>query len=134
VTLLREDGSGAPYAHPGEGSGSGKRDPYLQLPFAYWLDGYYDRLQLPAKAMLLIALSLPRRFPLPAERAPDWYGISASTAERGLRELRNEGLLRTEREAKSAPLAPEGYTLVNFYTLNPPFEPHGRRSANNGSG
>jgi len=78
-------------------------------------------LSLPAKAMLLIALSLPARFPLPAERAPNWYGISETTARRGFRELRQKGLITVDKEYKEAPLAPMGYTAVNFYTLQAPF-------------
>jgi DNA-binding transcriptional ArsR family regulator len=119
VTLLREDGSGAPYTHPSQD----RRPSYLQLPFEYWFDDFYTKLSLAAKAILLIALSLPDRFPLPTARTADWYGISESTAARGLRELRDAGLLTVEREEKTAPLAPKGYTLVNFYTLQPPFGP-----------
>jgi hypothetical protein len=120
VTLLREDGSGKPYTHP---SKDGRSASYLQLDFAYWRDGYHEKLSLAAKAMLLIALSLPDHFPLPTARAPDWYGISESTAARGFRELRAAGLLEVERVEKKAPLAPKGYTLVNFYTLQAPFGP-----------
>jgi hypothetical protein len=120
VTFLREDGSGERYRdHPAQ-----DRPPaYLTLPFVYWADGYYEHLSLPAKAMLLIARDLPDHFPLPSERAPDWYGISERTARRGFRELKDKGLILVEKEYKEAPLAPEGYTGVNFYTLLPPFGP-----------
>ena len=37
-------------------------------------------------------MSLMPPFVLPAERGPQWYGISADTIDRGLRQLRNEGL------------------------------------------
>jgi hypothetical protein len=123
ITLLREDGSRAAYSHPSQD----RRPSYLQLPFEYWLDDYHVALSLAAKAMLLIALSLPDRFPLPAARAPGWYGISESTATRGFRELRDAKLLVTERVEKPAPLAPKGYTLVNFFTLQPPFGPQSKR-------
>jgi hypothetical protein len=43
--------------------------------------------------------------------------------ERGLRELRHADLLRARRVRKSAPLAPEGYTFVNLYTLAAPYGP-----------
>lgn len=118
VTLLREDGSGQAYRH------HPFHDPkpaYFLLPFEYWTEGYFKELSLPAKAMLLIALSLPAGFPLPAERAPSWYGISETTARRGFRELRQKGLIAVEKEYKEAPLAPMGYTAVNFYTLQGPF-------------
>jgi hypothetical protein len=119
ITLLREDGSGGRYTHPSQD----RKASYLRLPFEYWSDDYYLTLSLAAKAMLLIALSLPDRFPLPTSRVPDWYGISESTAARGFRELRSADLMKVEREEKTAPLAPKGYTLVNFYTLQPPFGP-----------
>jgi hypothetical protein len=120
VTFLREDGSGQPYEHH---PSQDRKPAYLTLPFAYWADGLYEALSLAAKAMLLIALDLPDHFPLPSERAPDWYGISERTARRGFRELREKNLISVEREFKEAPLAPEGYTAVNFYTLLPPFGP-----------
>jgi hypothetical protein len=123
VTLLREDGLGRAYSHPSKDP----RPSYLQLPFGYWEDNYHVSLSLPAKAMLLIALSLPDKFSLPASRAPDWYGVSESTAARGFRELRDARLLTVERVEKTAPLAPKGYTLVNFYTLQPPFGPKAAR-------
>jgi hypothetical protein len=119
VTMLKEDGSGNGYHGPGQKKAD--KETWLKLPFAYWTGRYYETLDLPAKAMLLIALDLPRRFPLPANRVPDWYGISASTAERGLHQLRSRGVLKRERVQKAAPLAPEGYTLVNYYTLQQPF-------------
>jgi len=118
VTLLREDGTGRGYVHPSR-TGSG----YFQIPFEYWTHGIHNELELPGKAMLLVALSLPDGFYLPPERGPDWYGISASTVERGIRELRRKDLLRARRVRKSAPLAPKGYTFVNLYTLAPPFGP-----------
>jgi hypothetical protein len=124
VTILREDGTGAPYTHPGKGAGSR----YLQLPFAYWRDGHSERLTLPGKAMLLVALSLPDAFPLPNERGPAWYGLSPSTVERGFRELRRADVLTAKRVPIEAPRAPEGYTIVNLYTLLPPFGPCGQMS------
>ena len=88
VTLLEEDGSGEEYRHPHK-----LNEQWLRLPHAYWLDGHHDRLSLPAKAILLIALSLNDGFILPVEKAPQWYGLSADTATRGLQELRDARLL-----------------------------------------
>jgi DNA-binding transcriptional ArsR family regulator len=115
--LLLENGSGAPYRAPARN--------YLGLPFDYWYDQWHIRLDLAAKAMLLIALSLPDRFPLPTEHAPDWYGISRSTADRGLRTLRRNDLLTVVHEPFKSPLAPKGYTTRNVYTLQRPFGPRG---------
>jgi len=122
--LLREDGTGKVYRPP-------VRD-YLALPFAYWRDGWYIELDLAAKPMLLIALSLPDRFPLPPEHAPAWYGISRSTAERGLRALRRQDILSAVHEPMKSPLAPKGFTLRNVYTLREPFGPRGYRDGESG--
>jgi hypothetical protein len=119
ATLLQEDGSGKRYRPPA--------GDYLGLPFEYWLDDWYRELDLPGKAVLLIALTLGDRFPLPPEKAPDWYGISRSTAERGLRTLRRNDLLKAVREPLKSPLAPDGYTVRNVYTLQEPFGPRGYR-------
>jgi len=115
VTLLREDGSGEPYTHPGTDG-----HPYFQLPVAYWLDQvgrWSETLSLPAKAMLLIAHSLQPGFVLPVEKAPAWYGVSADTAQRGLALLVRRGVLTRAKVPKKAPLAPLGFTTDSRYTL-----------------
>ncbi len=125
VTSLREDGSGADYQPPGR-----KGDPreiYLRLPVEYWTDGWHRKLSHAAKAMLLIAASLPADFVLPIERVKPWYGVSADSAGRGIAELRRCGLLVTRRERKVAPAAPLGFAVVERHTLQPPFV-HLRRS------
>lgn len=121
VVLLQEDGSVKPYKYP---STTGAQ--YFQLPFAYWADGWYADLGLPGKAVLLISLSLLDFFRLPSDRGPSWYGMSPSTIERGLRELRRNDLLEARFAAKPAPLAPAGYTIENYYRLQPPFGPKGQ--------
>jgi len=118
ITLLREDGSGQPYTRP---TGSDDRNRFLQLPHAFWRDGWWEALDLPATAMLLVALHEKAVFRLPTERVPDWYGWSADTAERGFKTLINHGLLtRTDRFEK-APLSPTGLAKVNEYSLMAPF-------------
>ena len=118
VFVLRDDGSGDPYSHPGA---VGSREPYFKLNFAYWLDGLDETLSLPAKAVLLIALSLKDGFYLPYEKAKPWYGISAETAESGLRELEKRKVIEHVKKYKKAPLAPLGYTQDRLYYLRPPF-------------
>ncbi len=83
---------------------------------------------MPELTFLVIALSNLDHFPLPAERGPQYYGISADTLQRGARSLRKFGLLETELKRIKAPLAPEGYTYENRYTLKPPFGPKGKMS------
>lgn len=120
ITLLREDGSGEPYRHPGE-EGAADRGHYFKLPHSYWEGNFHNRLSLPAKAILLIALSLQDDFLLPTERGRDWYGLSRDTVRKGLRDLRLPGLLVMREEMKFAPLTKLGYTNQRRYRLKPPF-------------
>lgn len=117
ITLLREDGTGQPYTRPGKGN----PDRFLRLSHAFWRDGWHERLDLPATAMLLVALHEKNAFELPTERVPDWYGWSADTAERGLATLEQLGLLTHTTRLKKAPLSPTGLTKVNRYLLHEPF-------------
>jgi hypothetical protein len=112
ITLCKEDGSGDKYVHPIESG-----EPYLQLPHSYWLEGHYRSLHLPAKIMLLIALSLQAGFNLPYNRARDWYGLSEDSAKEGLHELRKRGLLAVESTWVAAPRSPTGWTERLEYTL-----------------
>lgn len=125
ITLLYDDGSGRPYAHPAD-----MGDRYLTVPYAYWRDEWYRKLDLSALAVLLIARSLPKTFPLPMERVPDWYGVSTSTFQKGARTLRKHGLLKHWYVQEPRPLAPEGFTRVNYYELQKPFSrPGGRKKS-----
>lgn len=126
-TLLREDGSGDPYTRPSDG--------LFTVPHELWTDGpsgssdrWYEVLSLPELAFLVIALSNLDFFPLPAERGPDYYGISADTLQRGYRGLRDKDLLAIRKHRIKAPLRPEGFTFENRYTLRPPFGPRGQVS------
>ncbi len=114
ITLLQEDGSGNRYVHPADNN-----EAYLQLPVAYWLspEHWCLTLSLPAKAMLLIGLSLEPGFVLPVERVPDWYGVSTGSAQRGLAELERRKTLQRRRTKKTAPLAPLGFTTDSHFTL-----------------
>jgi len=115
VTLLREDGSGDTYVHPG------KEGNYFKLPYAYWQGNFHNRMDLPAKAVLLIALSLQDDFLLPTKQGAAWYGISRDTVRKGLRILLLLGILEMHEVRKKAPLAPLGFTLERRYTLREPF-------------
>lgn len=131
LTPLCEDGSGEPYTRP-------NRD-FIAIPHALWTDGpgdghrWYEVLSLAELAVLLIGLMNADDFALPAERVPTYYGVSADTFERGARELRKRGLLQWRRSRKTAPLAPEGYTMENRYTLQSPFGPTGVTSSSTGA-
>ncbi|MGH2391142.1 MAG: hypothetical protein ACRDIE_23345 [Chloroflexota bacterium] len=117
ITLLCEDGSGEPYTHPGRA-----KDAYLQLPHAYWVQEWHRQLTLPAKAALLISLSLPRDFFLPIESARKQFSISSDTLGEGMRELRRYELLDQRTITKADPLTAAGYRTEYWYQLRPPFD------------
>jgi hypothetical protein len=115
VHLLQEDASRKRYRHPA------KAGHYFQLPHVYWTDDWFLRLTLPAKAGLLILLSRPPAADLPLERAAKWYGVSADTLGRGLRELQAANVVAADVVQRKAPLSPLGHTWEYHYTLLPPF-------------
>ncbi|WP_200954732.1 hypothetical protein [Arthrobacter sp. Soil782] len=117
VTLLREDGSGKAYQRPGLNN----EDRFFRLPHIFWTEGWYKDLDLPATAMLLVALHEKPGFQLPAEKVPFWYGWSADTAERGFKRLQELHVLSITERVKKAPLSPTGLTTVNEYNLAGPF-------------
>ena len=127
VWLLADDGGGGEYRHPADGRRGEKLDDgeagYLTLPYAYWYEGWHTRLGLAGKAMLLIGLSLGNGFQLPYRQVPEWYGISASTAERGLTELLKQGILHRELHQRPDPEVRSGRVEVYYYELLPPFGP-----------
>lgn len=112
VTLRHPDGSGADYTRP-----DGKTIRFLKLSNDFWLDGWFDKLDLSATAMLLVCLNQKPDFTLPTEKMQPWYGFSADTAERGLKKLEDVGLLLVSSQLKKAPLAPNGVTRMNVYHL-----------------
>lgn len=125
VGLLREDGSGDPYTRPVTAADG----TWLNLPYAYWREGHHKTLGLPGKAMLLVALSLPEPFVLPQERMPEWYGISADTAGRGLKELRQLQVLSTRTEYLVDHRSPTGYREVQHLTLTGAYSAAARKRA-----
>ena len=129
--LLADDGSGGAYQHIGAGMKGKKLNGhgYLKLPYAYWRQGWHEKLSLSAKAMLLIALYQGDGFSLPYNKLSGWYGISEATGQRGLRELRERGLLHRERHRRRDPESPVGFADVYHYQLLPPFGPRGEASA-----
>ena len=117
VEILREDGSGAPWSGAFEA-----REPYFHLPEAYWTYGFSRELSLPAKAVLLVGLSLlsgnRAYFELPVERGADWYGLTPHSVRTGLQELREIGLLRTWVEERPSDRSPLGHTFDRRHSLN----------------
>lgn len=125
-TLLREDGSGEPYSRPASH--------FVNVPHALWTEGpegsrWYRELDLPELTFLIIGLTNLDDFPLPVERGPDYYGVSADTLQRGYTGLRRKGLIAVRKHRIVAPLAPEGFSFENRYTLREPFGPRGRATS-----
>jgi hypothetical protein len=119
ITLLNDDGSGEAYQHPYDQ----RKRPYLSLPYEFWLDDWFRRLDLAATAVLLIARGeRPGPFRLALERIPDWYGLSTSTWQAGVQTLVRLDLLKRWHVVETRPLAPLGQARVNVYQLTGPFE------------
>lgn len=122
LTVLREDGTGRRYQHPGKAAdGHAAEGDYFRLPHLYWDASMQDWSDLPTKAVLIIALSLSDDFLLPLDRGPQWYGVSKDTLRTGLRGLTTRGFLRTRSFRKPAPLTAAGFTLERRHTLTGPF-------------
>jgi hypothetical protein len=127
IVLLREDGTGQPYTHPGEAAAAakeeGEADPsefYVQLPPGFWTQGWALTLSTPALALLLVLLVITRngerkRRWISPEQARDRFGLSQDTWSRGVAELVRLGLLEVHKRPVSEDF---GWRRVrNTYTL-----------------
>lgn len=114
VTLLREDGSGDPYTRP---DGAEISDRFLRLPTALWKRGLDEQLTLPGLAMLLVIAAEKPWSSFPADRMEQWYGWSADTTQRGVKNLLSLKLIERREAYRKAPLSPTGSTLLYQYRL-----------------
>jgi hypothetical protein len=115
VTLLREDGTGLPYTRP---DGKDPQDKFINLPNRFWIEGHDEKLDTPEFAMLLAVAREKPWSSFPAERMPEWYGLSADTTLRGLTKILDLGLVERRFIYRPAPLdAAVGYTKVYEYRL-----------------
>lgn len=116
LRLLDESGSGELYVHPAT-----RHERYLTLPHAYWEHELDRTLDLPGKAVLLLARSLrPTGFTLPLARSMEWYGISSDTLRRGMDELVRAKRVRYGKADVPSPRAPRGTTVRRTYILTRP--------------
>lgn len=117
VVPRREDGKEA-YEPP---AGRRSREHlYFVLPDAFWKDELFAKLTLPGLAMLLIIAketNSAKEMYLPLHMAQEWYGISAKTAQNGLNNLKEHGLLHVRKEPIKAPLSKTGWTTRYWYSL-----------------
>ncbi|MFC9627555.1 hypothetical protein ACFTXM_49045 [Streptomyces sp. NPDC056930] len=112
VTLLREDGSGESYDRP---VGDAEENLFLQIPTTFWTMGRDERLDLPGLALFLVVAREKNWSAFPAGKAPEWYGWSPDTHERGLKQLVNLGLVERREHRTKAPLSPLGFTMAYQY-------------------
>ncbi len=124
--LLDESGSGDPYLRPKVAAHGN----WFSLPHAYWLQQLDRELNTPEKIMLLISLDQLDDFRLPADRAPSWYGISKSTARRGLHGLVDRGILTVRTANEPEAKSPTGWKQTLFYTTAGDWSRAARTEAN----
>ncbi|MEU0985921.1 hypothetical protein [Streptomyces sp. NPDC005953] len=122
VTKMLEDGSGADYTRP-SGSETSRKEVYFQLPYLYWGEGLHKRLNLPAKAVMLIGMSLRKaKFPLVPETYEQWYGISQATLRRGVDQLIKAQLLdEVDEELFITGETRTGRGKRTLYAFRPPY-------------
>ncbi|MDT0432931.1 hypothetical protein [Streptomyces salyersiae] len=110
----------APYTAP---TGA-KSDVYFRVPFAYWREGWHQKLDMPGKAVLLAAMSRRREtFTLPQDtRGARALGLGRHTVTRGIEELlRHELLVKTGTDEVVNARTKGGYESVHTYQLAKPF-------------
>jgi len=116
ITPLLEDGSGVEWFKPR--SRDNDTSSYFVVPHTYWTNRYVEKLRLPGKAMLLIMLKETQvnpAFSMSVEKAPEWYGISERTAERGYRELDRLGLIQLHIQKVASARLPSGVTRKIYH-------------------
>ena len=119
VQPRREDGTGD-YERPIGAS----NDPYFLLPHDFWLRQLHGTLSWPGLAVLLILLKESGKTgvaELPVDRAHDWYGISRTTTEAGLTELRELGYVESRGRFVKDAKAPQGRRYTSIHTLRDVF-------------
>jgi hypothetical protein len=128
LELRREDGTRVQYRHPGEvareakqaGEDVDRSEWFVQLPPAFWTQGWAIVLSAPGLAMLLALLVVTEN----GSREGEWispsqarsrFALSEDTWTRGVAELRRHGLLETRKKPVSQDF---GWRRVrNTYTL-----------------
>lgn len=128
VLPRREDG-GDGYSAPG--GRADRLNTYFILPGGFWTEEVFARLSLPGLAMLLVIAketSSKSEFRMTYANADEWFGITSKTAQNGIRNLEEAGLVRQRAVVVKAPLSPTGSTVQMWYSLVDSFS-HGERKA-----
>ena len=129
IAPLREDRKKGDYTRP---DGRMAADYYLLLPGEFWTELWFDRLSLPALAVLLVLLKetgKKEEIHLTHAETARWYGFSEATAKKGYQELEAAGLLAVRDEWEKDDYAEFGRTRVRYYRLKSPFSTAERAEA-----
>jgi hypothetical protein len=129
ITPKREDGKGE-YTRP---DGVREEDHYFTLPGVFWTELWFDRLSLPAIAVLLILLKETNKdkdeINLTYAETALWYGIGETSAKKGYQELKSEGLVDVRDEYRPSAYTEDGLTVKRFYRLTGEFSTKQRAAA-----
>ncbi|WP_282688884.1 MULTISPECIES: hypothetical protein [unclassified Streptomyces] len=109
-----------PYTAPTGARG----DVYFRVPFAYWREGWHQKLGMPGKAVLLAAMSRRREtFTLPQDtRGAGALGLGRHTMTRGIDDLLSHKLLvKAGTDEMIDARTMRGYAWVHTYQLAQPF-------------
>lgn len=131
VWPLREDGTGALWTRP-SGEKGNLDEAYFVLPGTFWLDDHFAILSLPGLAVLLILLketSDKKEVWINSDRAKEWYGISTTTWQKGVRELEKLQLLQRNPQVIKSGLSPTGATTRWWYALTDSYSYAAREAA-----
>jgi hypothetical protein len=120
VTILHEAGMGLPYTKPGKTATKGGEPTYRQMSNQWWTNGWLAELSGAAIVSWLVYQDESGERSdfvwLTPEQSLLRYGLSVDTRKKGLRELRNVGLVEHKRvrhsEAFSAERSITKYRLV----------------------
>ena len=127
VTILHEGGAGATYSKPGKTAEKGGEPTYRQLSPEWWTNGWLAQLSGAAVVTWLIYQDESgKRFDfvwLTPDQSSQRYGLSIDTRKKGLRELRDVGLVEHKRVRHSEAFAAERsitkYRLVHERLVSP---------------
>lgn len=121
VEPRRED-AGADYELP---AGRGDRwNAYFVIPDPFWIDELFAKLSLPALVMMLVIAKETNNkgeFWMTYESVEAWYGIKPKSAQKGITELLDLGIVHRRVESVTAPLSGTGRTVRMWYSLAGPY-------------
>lgn len=104
---------------------------YFVVPDTFWLDETFATLTFPGLAILLIIASQTSKnseCTLPYDRAKEWYGLSAKSVQKGIKDLEKHDLIHKRAEMFTAALSPTGVSVRMHYSLTGPYGQQAREA------